>query len=161
MGAVKTWSANYHVFFWFFIRTKVYEWGNVLFKLLVTVSTTKWQQKQRSDDVFNSAGKRLLCLQEREVRRLEARSKNTRKQQKQLLGTDASNNDEKQKIWAELLQSSDKSCIITLKSDRRNNGREDWKWLLAYFFNSQTPLVLNLFERLMFLSLKFNEEMPD
>ena len=42
----------------------------------------------------------------------------------QLLGTDASNDDEKYNIWAELVQCLDKRSIMMLRSECKGNGPE-------------------------------------
>ena len=79
----------------------------------------------------------------------------------QLLGTDASNDDEKYNVWAELVQCLDKRSIMMLKSECKGNGPEAWKRLTAHFSSSETPRVMNLLEQLTSLSLKPTEEMTD
>ena len=46
----------------------------------------------------------------------------TKKLRGQLLGTEASNNDEKSNIWAELVQCLDKRSIMMLKSECKGDG---------------------------------------
>ena len=83
----------------------------------------------------------------------------TKKLRGQLLGTDASNDDEKYIIWAELVQCLDKRSIMMLESECKGNGPEAWKRLTAHFSSSETPRVMNLLEQLTSLSL--TEEMTD
>ena len=85
----------------------------------------------------------------------------TKKLRGQLLGTEASNNDEKYNIWAELVQCLDKRSIMMLKSECKGDGPEAWKRLAAHFSSSETPRVMNLLEQLTSLSLKPSEEMTD
>ena len=85
----------------------------------------------------------------------------TKKLRVQLLGTDASNDDEKYNIWDELVQCLDKRSIMMLKSECKGNGPEAWKRLTAHFSSSETPRVMNLLEQLTSLSLKPAEEMTD
>ena len=85
----------------------------------------------------------------------------TQKLRGQLLGTDASNDDEKYNIWAVLVQCLDKRSIMMLKSECKRNGPEAWKPLTAHFSSSETPRVRNLLEQLTSLSLKPTEEMTD
>ena len=85
----------------------------------------------------------------------------TKKLRGQLLGTDASNDDEKYNIWAELVQCLDKRSIMMLKSECKGNWPEAWKRLTAHFSSSETPRVMNLLEQLTSLSLKPTEEMTD
>ena len=85
----------------------------------------------------------------------------TKKLRGQLLGTEASNNDEKYNIWAELVQCLDKRSIMMLKSECKGDGPEAWKLLAAHFSSSETPRVMNLLEQLTSLSLKPSEEMTD
>ena len=79
----------------------------------------------------------------------------------QLLGTEASNDDEKYNIWAEHVQCFDKRSIMMLKSECKGNGPETWKRLSANFSSSETPRVMNLLEQLTSPSLKPAEEMTD
>ena len=83
----------------------------------------------------------------------------TKKLRGQLLGTDASNHDEKHNIWAEFVQCLDKRSIMMLKSESIGNGPEAWKRLTAHFSSSETPRVMNLLEQLTSLLLKPTEEM--
>ena len=85
----------------------------------------------------------------------------TKKLRGQLLGTDTSNDDEKYKNWAELVQCLDRWSIMMLKSECKRNGPEAYKRLTAHFFGSETPRVMNLLEQLMSVSLKPTEEMTD
>ena len=85
----------------------------------------------------------------------------TKKLRGQLLGTDASNDDEKYNVWAELVQCLDKRSIMMLKSECKGNRPEAWKRLTAHFSRSETPRVMNLLEQLTSLSLKPTEEMTD
>ena len=85
----------------------------------------------------------------------------TKKLQGQLLGNDASNDDENYNIWAELVQCLDKQSIMMLKSECNGNGPEAWKRLLAHISSSETPRVMNLVEQLSSLSLKPTEGMTD
>ena len=85
----------------------------------------------------------------------------TKKLRGQLLGTDASNDDEKYNIWAQLVQCLDKRSIMMLKSECKGNGPEAWKRLTAHFSSSGTLRVMNLLEQLTSLSLKPTEEMTD
>ena len=71
----------------------------------------------------------------------------TKKVRGKLLGTDASNDDEKYSIWAELVQYLDKRSILMLKSECKRNGPEAWKRLSAHFSSSETPRVMNLLEQ--------------
>ena len=85
----------------------------------------------------------------------------TKKLLGQLLGTDASNDDEKYIFRVELVQCLDKRSIMMLKSECKENGPEAWKRLTAHFSSSETPRVMNLLEQLTSLSLKPTEEMTD
>ena len=85
----------------------------------------------------------------------------TKKLRGQLMGTDASNDDEKYNIWTELVQCLDKRSIMMLKSECTGNGPEAWKRLMAHFSSSETPRLMNLLEKLTSLSLKPTEEMTD
>ena len=89
----------------------------------------------------------------------------TKNLRKQLLGTEASNNDEIQRpkynIWAELVQCLDKRSIMTLKSECKGDGPEAWKRLAAHFSSSETPRVMNLLEQRTSLSLNPSEEITD
>ena len=85
----------------------------------------------------------------------------TKKLRGQLLGTDASNDDEKYNIWAELVQCLDKRSIMMLKSECKGNGPEAWKRLTAHFSISETPRLMNLLEQLTSLSLKPAGEITD
>ena len=85
----------------------------------------------------------------------------TKKLRGQLLGTDASNDDEKYNIRIELVQCLDKRSIMMLKSECKRNGTEAWKRLTAHFSSLETPRVINLLEQLTSLSLKPTEETTD
>ena len=85
----------------------------------------------------------------------------TKKLRGQLLGTDASNDDEKYNIGAELAQCLEQRSIMMLKSECKGNGPQAWNRLTAHFSSSETPLVMNLLEQLTALSLKPTEEMTD
>ena len=85
----------------------------------------------------------------------------TKKLRGQLLGTDASNDNEKYIILAELVQCLDKRSILMLKSECNGNVPEAWKPLTAHFSSSHTPRMMNLLEQLTSLSLKPAEEMTD
>ena len=85
----------------------------------------------------------------------------TKKLRGQQLGTDASNDDEKSKIWTEVVHCLDKRSIMMLKSECKRNGPDAWNKLTAHFSSSETPRVMNLLEQLTSLPLKPTEEMTD
>ena len=81
----------------------------------------------------------------------------TKKLRGQLLRTDASNDDEKYKIWVELVQCLDKRSIMMLKSECKGNEPAAWRRLTAHLSSSETPRVMNLLEQLTSLSLEPTE----
>ena len=75
--------------------------------------------------------------------------------------TDAGTNDKKYETWAYLVQCLDSCSVLMLTNDSKGDGPKAWELLRDHFNSTETPRLMNLFEKSTTLRLEPTESMFD
>ena len=151
-------ASNYFSSFFCFCLSKGIQFSKCSYIIFCFILNEVWQQKLKNDDVCRFSGEEDNFTYWSE--KFEGYMHGKKLRQK-LLGDEASDDNDKYNIWAELEQCLDKRSKMMLKSECKGNGPEAWTRLQAHFSSSETPRVMNLLEQLTSLSLKPSGEMTD